>query len=59
MGIIRTVKGLFASDSRPVRLFTCGNCSNLFTKERVPPGEPDEVRCPNCGSTDVEVAVEA
>lgn len=57
MSIIRTVKQFFESDSDTVQLFSCNACSNLFTKSGEIP-ETEDIACPNCDSSDVEVAVE-
>ena len=59
MSIIRAVKGFFQSDEQVVQLYNCDGCSNIFTKSW-PPGERPsaDVTCPNCGSADVEMAVE-
>ena len=60
MRLLRTVKRLFGSDDdQVVQLFNCDGCSNVFTKTWEADDPPDEVACPNCGSTDVVMAVES
>ena len=59
MSIIRAVKGFFQSDEQVVQLYNCDGCSNVFTKTWAPGEQPSaDVACPNCGSSDVEMAVE-
>lgn len=59
MSFIRTVLGRLGTDDQVVRLYNCDGCSNVFTKTWSAGEGPGEVACPNCGSTDVVVAVES
>lgn len=59
MGLLRAVRNLFDSDDRVVQLFNCEGCSNVFTRTWEPGERPAEIACPNCGSTDVVMAVES
>ena len=59
MGIIDTVRGLVSSEEQVTNLYNCDGCSNIFTKTWTEGQEPDEIACPNCGSTDVSMAVES
>ena len=59
MSLIDTLKGLFEDDSGSVGLYVCGNCSNNFTKADAAGSTAGNVRCPNCDSADVEMAVSA
>ena len=60
MSLLRTVRRFFGSeDDRVVQLFNCSGCSNIFTRTWEAGERPAEIACPNCGSTDVEVAVES
>ncbi|HKJ57591.1 MAG TPA: hypothetical protein VKA37_00045 [Halobacteriales archaeon] len=60
MSLLRTVKRLFGSDDdQVVQLFNCNGCSNIFTRTWEAGERPAEITCPNCGSADVEVAVES
>ena len=60
MSIIRAVKEFSESDEQAVQLYNCDGCSNVFKKTWAPGERPTaDVACPNCGSSDVETAVEA
>lgn len=59
MGILDRLLGGRGGSDDTVQLYTCNDCSNIFTKtwKGGPPG--GAVTCPNCGSTDVELTVDS
>jgi len=59
MDLLRSIRRRFRPDDRVVNLYNCEGCSNVFTKTWEAGERPPEVACPNCGSTDVVVAVES
>ena len=59
MSFIRSVLGRLGTEEQVVNLYNCDGCSNVFTKTWSEGERPVEVACPNCGSTDVVLAVES
>jgi|GEM_PF-4409621 len=60
MGLLSKLTGMFGGEEpQTVQLFACNACSNIFTKTWKGEEPSDDVSCPNCGSSNVEMTVDS
>lgn len=54
MRLIQPIREWLSSESESVSMYTCIDCSNPFTRTEAEVSP--EMTCPNCGSSNVELA---